>query len=153
MTLRSMTLRVLAATLLSIYTSIFAYSILLPTLLLQNRDSMFEFWMKMFLVVNLVGPLATILVYFIYKPVSNVLFLKEQNREPSELEIQKAQRAFKSIEGFLFFIGASAYLAGGLLNIGLDLLRGNPIDRIYWTHRIVLAISFGILNGLLLLVW
>uniref|UniRef100_A0A7C3IRS4 Methyl-accepting chemotaxis protein n=1 Tax=Gracilinema caldarium TaxID=215591 RepID=A0A7C3IRS4_9SPIR len=148
MTLRSMTLRVLAATLLSIYTSIFAYSILLPTLLLQNRDSMFEFWMKMFLVVNLVGPLATILVYFIYKPVSNVLFLKEQNREPSELEIQKAQRAFKSIEGFLFFIGASAYLAGGLLNIGLDLLRGNPIDRIYWTHRIVLAISFGILNGI-----
>lgn len=30
----------------------------------------------------------------------------------------------------------------------MDLLRGVPIDRIYWSYRIVLAISFGFVNGI-----
>ena len=148
MNVRSLTFRVLTATMLSIYASITAYSILIPILLVQSRESMVEFWIKMFLVVNIVGPLATVLVYVIYKPVSRVLLLKEQKETPTEPEIQRAQRAFKSIEGFLFFIGASAYLSGALLNIGLDILRGNHIDGVYWTHRIILAISFGIINGI-----
>ncbi|MCA1951348.1 MAG: methyl-accepting chemotaxis protein [Treponema sp.] len=148
MTVRKLTFRILAATFLSIYASIFAYSLLLPTILVQNWESMIEFWIKMFVVVNVIGPLATALVYVIYKPVAKVLHLREQNREPSAAEIDKAERAFKSIEGFLFFIGASAYLAGALLNIGLDFVRKLPIDTTYWTYRIVLAISFGIINGI-----
>ncbi|AEJ18810.1 methyl-accepting chemotaxis protein [Gracilinema caldarium] len=148
MKVRTLTIRVLTATLLSIYLSILAYSILIPILLVQDRASMMEFWVKMFFVVNIVGPLATVLVFFIYKPVSHVLLLKENHKEPSKNEIVKAERAFKAIEGFLFFIGASAYLAGSLLNLGLDILRGNPFDRVYWTHRIILAISFGVINGI-----
>lgn len=148
MTVRKLTFRILAATFLSIYASILAYSLLLPTILVQNWESMVEFWIKMFVVVNVIGPLATVLVYVIYKPVAKVLHLREQNREPSAAEIDKAERAFKSIEGFLFFIGASAYLAGALLNIGLDFVRKLPIDTTYWTYRIVLAISFGIINGI-----
>jgi methyl-accepting chemotaxis protein len=148
MKVRTLTLRVLTATLLSIYVSILAYSILIPMLLLQDRAGMVEFWVKMFVVVNIVGPLATVLVFLIYKPVSHVLLLREQHKEPSQHEIVKAERAFKAIEGFLFFIGASAYLAGSLLNLGLDIIRDNPIDRVYWTHRIILAISFGIINGI-----
>jgi len=148
MTARSITIRVLSATLLSIYISILAYSILIPVVLVQSREGMIEFWIKMFFVVNIVGPLATVFVYVIYKPVSHVLLLKEQNQTLSETEILKAQRAFKSIEGFLFFIGASAYLAGGLLNIALDIFRGSPIDGVYWTYRMILASSFGVINGI-----
>ncbi len=143
-----MTVRVLAATFLSIYTSIFIYSLILPVLLVLGRESRIEFWVKMVIVVNIVGPLATLFVYIIYRPIAQVLGLREQNREPSERELQRAQQAFRSIEGFLFFIGASAYLAGGLLNLGIDILRGNSVDVTYWIYRMLLAISFGIINGI-----
>lgn len=87
MNVRSLTFRVLTATMVSIYASITAYSILIPILLVQSRESMVEFWIQMFLVVNIVGPLATVLVYVIYKPVSRVLILKEQKKTPTEPEI------------------------------------------------------------------
>ncbi|MFQ3547775.1 MAG: hypothetical protein SNJ56_05505, partial [Termitinemataceae bacterium] len=148
MTARKISLRVLLATVLSIYVSICAYSVLIPLILVYTWKEMLEFWTKMFLVVNLIGPLATVFVYVVYKPVATVLRLQERNEQPSPEAVHRAQGAFKSIEGFLFFIGATAYLAGAIFNFGLDILRGNPIDRIHAIYRLILAISFGVINGI-----
>ena len=148
LSVRAVTLRVLAATFLSIYLAVAAYSFLLPAVFVLDAAGSAEFWRKMMLVVNVVGPLATLCVYLFYRPVARVLRAQDAGHEPSPKELAKAQAAFKSIEGFLFIIGASAYLLGVLLSLGLDALRGAPIDRVYWAYRVVLAISFGLVNGI-----
>ena len=105
---RAVTFRVLAATFLSIYLAVAAYSTLLPAVFVLDAAGSAEFWRKMMLVVNAVGPLATRCVYLFYRPVARVLRAQDASREPSPRELAKAQAAFKSIKGFLFLIGASA---------------------------------------------
>jgi methyl-accepting chemotaxis protein len=149
MKVRGMTIRVLVSTFLSIYVSIAGYSLLLPGIFVLDAAGTAEFWRKMFLVVNIVGPIATFCVYLFYRPVARVLAQLDRGETPEDKACAKAQRAFKSIEGFLFMIGASAYLLGVMLNMALDLAKGMSLDKVYWFYRIVLALSFGVINGII----
>ena len=148
MHVRRMTVRVLGATFLSIYLTIAAYSILLPSVFALDVAGRTEFWRKMLVVVNAIGPLATVLVYLFYRPVARILAAIERGETPGREDNAKAQRSFKSVEGFLFLVGASAYLLGSLLNMAMDMARGLTLDVTFWTYRLVLAVSFGIINGI-----
>lgn len=145
---RRMTFQVLLATFLSIYISIAAYTVLLPMLFILDAAETADFWRRMFLVVNTVGPLATALVYLFYRPVAAVLRSLEEGKAADAAMISRAQRSFRSVEGFLFMVGVLAYLLGALLNLLLALGSGAALDPRYWLFRFILAISFGLLNGM-----
>ena len=143
------TFKVLLATSLSIYVSIVLYSILLPGIFMQDQASTAEFWRKMMLVVNIVGPLAAACVYLFYRPIAKAVKLVS-NGEVISKELQaKTESAFRAIESFLFIIGLAAYLAGAGLNLVIELLRHAEIDWNYWYYRFALASTFGFLNGII----
>lgn len=146
---RKITRRVLLATFLSIYLSIVGYTLLLPPLFVMSGAATAIFWVRMLLVATIIGPFATGAVYLFYKPVAKALKIMDQGEEPSDDILLKAQKAFKSIEGFLFIVGVSAYTIGVAMRIVPLMLSGEAIDPVFWTFRFVLAISFGLVNGVL----
>lgn len=146
---RNLTIKVLVATFLSIYVSIFAYTILLPMLFALDATASADFWKRMMLVVNVVGPIATIWVYLFYRPVARVLKDLDAGKTPDASDYSKAQKSFKSIEGFLFLVGVLAYTLGAALNMAVGILQKVPFDPLYWTFRYVLATCFGLLNGII----
>ena len=143
------TIKVLVATFLSIYISISLYSMLLPALFMFDSEAGREFWKKMTVVVNVIGPIAAFCVYLFYRPIAKaVTYVISGNALTEELQIQ-TERAFKAIEVFLFVIGLFAYIAGAGLNLLLEIIKHAAIDKAYWIYRFVLASSFGLLNGII----
>lgn len=143
------TVKVLASTFLSIYISIVAYTILLPMIFMLDAAGTADFWKRMMLVLNIIGPIATFCVYLFYRPVARALREMDAGSQPDRSLIRKAQKAFKSIEGFLFMIGMLAYSLGAALNMAVGLGQGLSFDPVYWIFRFILAISFGLLNGII----
>lgn len=143
------TKKVLIATFLSIYVSIFLYSFLLPSLFMYDAETTAEFWKKMLIVVNTVGLLAVFVVYMFYRPIaraSKKIILGDVLTE----ELQKqTERSFRAVEIFLFAVGVGAYIAGAALNLLLELVKGNAIEWNYWIYRFILASSFGLLNAII----
>ncbi|THB66544.1 MAG: hypothetical protein D6B26_02600 [Spirochaetaceae bacterium] len=146
---KKITLRVLLATFISIYLAIIGYTILLPQIFVMGPAEAAAFWKKMLIVVTLVGALATWIVYMFYRPVAQALLILDQGKELDKKSFLKAQKAFKSVEGFLFAIGLAAYNLGAVANMVPELIGGGPIDRTYWIFRFVLAGSFGFVNGIM----
>ncbi len=146
---RKITIKVLVATFLSIYISIFLYSLLLPTIFMLDSEAGKEFWKKMIIVVNALGPIAVFCVYLFYRPIARaVTHVLSGQTLTSELQI-RTERAFKAIEVFLFIVGLFAYLAGAGLNLLLEIVQHAKIDWSYWLYRFILASSFGFLNGII----
>ncbi len=144
-----LTFKVVLFTFLSVYISIFYYSLILPVVFFLGDEDRIDFWRKMLLVVNVIGPIAVAMVYFFYRPVAKHLKSLEMGTPLTDSQMVQSEKVFRRIENFLFFVGALSYLMGGLLNLGLDLVRGQPADSVYWTQRIILAITFGPLNGII----
>lgn len=141
------TFKVVLFTFSSVYVSIFFYSILLPLLFFMSPEESAEFWRKMLVVVNVIGPVAVFFVFLFYRPVAHNLRLLERGQSLRPERIRQAEHVFRTIETFLFTIGALSYLAGGLFNLGMDLLRGLEADWGMWAKRLTLAVTFGPLNG------
>lgn len=146
---RNITFRVIIFTLLSIYISIFFYSLLLPQIFIFSEEVSLDFWRRMLVVVNIVGPLAIGLVYLFYRPISLNLAKLEKGESLSSEQIQRSIRIFSSIETFLFVIGSGTYAAGLALNFILGLKPGQVPDWGYWFQRLILAVTFGPLNGII----
>ncbi|HON89007.1 MAG TPA: methyl-accepting chemotaxis protein [Spirochaetales bacterium] len=146
---RNITVKVLIATFLSIYISIFLYSLLLPTIFMYDSETNREFWKKMIIVVNAVGPIAVVVVYLFYRPIEKAIkHVISGQTLTSELQV-KTERAFKAIEIFLFVVGLFAYLVGAGLNLLLEIVKHVEIDWQYWMYRVLLASTFGLLNGII----
>jgi methyl-accepting chemotaxis protein len=146
---RNITFRVIIFTLLSIYISIFFYSLLLPQIFIFPEEVSLDFWRRMLVVVNSVGPLAIGLVYLFYRPISLNLAKLEKGESLSSEQIQRSIRIFSSIETYLFVIGSGTYAAGLALNLILGLKPGQVPDWGYWFQRLILAVTFGPLNGII----
>ena len=141
------TFRVLFATFASIYGAIFGYSLLLPQIFLFTPAETADFWHRMIIVINVVGALAIYLVYLFYRPVAVALKQLETEGQMDEKTFHRSQNAFKQIEYFLFAVGIVAYNLGVLANMLPDLLSSEPLNTTYWAFRFVLAVSFGLVNG------
>ncbi|MFP4364893.1 MAG: methyl-accepting chemotaxis protein [Spirochaetia bacterium] len=146
---RKITLRVLAATFLSIYLSIIAYTLLLPSIFVMDGAETAVFWVRMMVVATLIGPFATAAVYLFYRPVARGMQILENGGSLDEKTFAKVQKSFKSIEGFLFGVGVSAYTLGVAIRLIPILLAGEPMDPTFWTFRFILAVFFGLVNGIL----
>ena len=143
------TQKVLIATFLSIYVSIFLYSFLLPSIFVYDAEATAEFWKKMLVVVNTIGPLAVFVVYMFYRPIARAI-KKIISGEVLTEELQKqTERSFRAVEIFLFAVGFGAYVAGAALNLVLEIAKGNTIEWNYWIYRFILASSFGLLNAII----
>ncbi len=146
---RKITLRVLAATFLSIYLSIIAYTLLLPAIFVMDGPATAIFWVRMMLVATLIGPFATGAVYLFYRPVARGMKILENGGNLDEKAFSRVQRSFKSIEVFLFGVGVSAYTLGVAVRLIPTMLAGEAIDPVFWIFRFVLAVFFGLVNGVL----
>jgi len=145
----SLTMKVIAAVFSSIYLSIFFYSVVLPFLFLMPAEERFSFWVKMAVVVTILAPLCSFVVYLFYRPVARATKLAQEEQEIPEWLRQQALHSFRAIQGFLFMVGLLAYAAGAAMNFFAEVvLEHKTIDVFYWLCRLVLALSFGALNGL-----
>ncbi|QJR22270.1 Methyl-accepting transducer domain-containing protein [Brevinematales bacterium NS] len=145
----SITLRVVGATFFSIYLSIFLYSVILPFLFVMPPEERISFWIKMAVVVTILGPICSFIVYLFYRPVARATRLAQSGEEIPHWLRHKAMRSFHAIQGFLFIVGLLAYAAGAGLNFLAEIvIEHKPFVPFYWISRLVLALSFGILNGL-----
>jgi methyl-accepting chemotaxis protein len=145
----SITLRVVGATFFSIYLSIFLYSVILPFLFVMPTEEKVSFWIKMAVVVTILGPICSFIVYLFYRPVARATRLAQSGEEIPHWLRHKAMRSFHAIQGFLFIVGLLAYAAGAGLNFLAEIvIEHKPFIPFYWISRLVLALSFGLLNGL-----
>ncbi len=145
----SITLRVVGATFFSIYLSIFLYSVILPFLFVMPPEERISFWIKMAVVVTILGPICSFIVYLFYRPVARATRLAQSGEEIPHWLRHKAMRSFHAIQGFLFIVGLLAYAAGAGLNFLAEIvIEHKPFIPFYWISRLVLALSFGLLNGL-----
>ncbi|MFN4216785.1 MAG: methyl-accepting chemotaxis protein [Brevinematales bacterium] len=145
----SITLRVIGATFFSIYLSIFLYSVILPFLFVMPPEEKISFWIKMAVVVTILGPICSFIVYLFYRPVARATQLAQKREDIPHWLKHKAMRSFHAIQGFLFVVGFFAYATGALLNFFAEIIiEHKPFMPFYWLSRLILALSFGILNGL-----
>ncbi|MCX7882583.1 MAG: methyl-accepting chemotaxis protein [Brevinematales bacterium] len=145
----SLTLRVIIATFVSIYLSVSLYSVILPFLFVMGPEERTSFWIKMAGVVTLLGPLCSFIVYLFYRPVARATLLARKGEDIPHWLRHKAMRSFHAIQGFLFLVGLLAYATGAALNFLAEvIIEQKPFVPFYWMSRLILALSFGILNGL-----
>ncbi len=145
----SITLRVIIAVFLSIYLSIFLYSLILPFLFLMPAPERTSFWLKMAVVVTILAPICSFIVYLFYRPVSRAVHIVRSGGELPHWLKKKAMHSFHTIQGFLFLVGLVAYAAGAGLNFLAEIvIEHKPFEPMYWLCRVALALSFGVFNGL-----
>jgi methyl-accepting chemotaxis protein len=114
----------------------------------MDKEQSTDFIKKMFIIVNVIGPLAILAIFLFYLPIKKTLNMTYKGEEISEKQFIKTEKAFSNIENFLFYVGCFAYTIGLIFNLVLEILAKNPITFKYWFFRALMAISFGILNGL-----
>lgn len=125
----SITLRVVGATFFSIYLSIFLYSVILPFLFVMPPEERISFWIKMAVVVTILGPICSFIVYLFYRPVARATRLAQSGEEIPHWLRHKAMRSFHAIQGFLFIVGLLAYAAGAGLNFLITFPTGDLKER------------------------
>ncbi len=147
---RKTTLKVIFITLIGVWMTNFLYSFVLPQVLIMEKIERNEFYLRTFLLTIVIGSIAVFLVYLFYRKVEKAIKKVEKGQNLSEKEIIKVEKSFKRIELFLFLIGALSYLFAVIINISLELIKTGKIDLKYWIFRTILALSFGILNGIVI---
>lgn len=146
---KRVTAKVLIATFLSIYLGVILYSTLLPMAFFYSEEKRLDFWRRMVLVVNVIGPVALLTVYLFYKPIAKSLKDQEAGRALQEEDLERLVQIFGNIEMFLFIVGFLTYFLGAVFNFTFERLSGSEIKLEYWLKRLLLAVIFGFLNGII----
>lgn len=88
---RVVTFKVILFTFLSVYISIFFYSLILPVIFLLNSEERMEFWRRMLLVVNVIEPMSVLIVYLFYRPVAKNLATLESGTQLTPAQLTKSE--------------------------------------------------------------
>ncbi len=145
---KNITWRIIIAVLIGIYLCIIFYSLILPEIFLMEKEQSISFTKKMFIIVNVLGPIAILAIFLFYLPIKKTLHMTFKGEEIPEKQFLKTEKAFSRIESFLFYVGCFAYTIGLIFNLITEILAKNPITFKYWLFRALMAISYGILNGI-----
>jgi methyl-accepting chemotaxis protein len=140
--------RVILAAFMSVVICNLIYTFLIPAVMNFSKEITIEFYKKMIIACITISPFAVFFVYIFYLPVRNALTELVQKGSVSTQKLDKAQKAFNNIFTVTFFVGATAYLIGLVLNFSIDILKGNPVEVDNFVCRFFTAISWGILNGI-----
>lgn len=142
------TIKILLTSLIGIWMTNFLYSLVLPQVLIMEALERNDFYKRTFLLTIGIGSIAVLLVYLFYRRIEKAIIKIERGNKLSEYEFLKVEKSFTTIESFLFLIGALSYLLAVILNVSLEYLKNGNIDFKYWIFRTILAISYGLLNGI-----
>jgi methyl-accepting chemotaxis protein len=144
-----MTTRVLGLCFFSVIVCVGLYCALLPLAINYDRETTISFIKRMLIVGTVFDGLCTFVVYLVYRPVARALRSLETSGSIGTAEFQSAGKAMNRIPNFLFAFGAFSYVFAYSLNLGIDALAGivSPADQII--SRVIGALSFGVLNGLI----
>ncbi len=144
------TIKILFTTLIGVWMTNFLYSFILPQVLLMEKIERNNFYKRTFLLTITIGTLAVLAVYLFYKRIENAIKIVENGKKLENEDFNKIDKSFSNIEIFLFLVGALSYILAIIINIIIEITLKESIDFKYWLFRTTLAISFGILNGLVI---
>lgn len=142
------TFKVLFTSLISVWMTNILYSLVLPQTLLMEKLETFGFYKRTFILTLTIGSIAVFLVYLFYRNIEKGIKKIERGFKIREEEYVKIEKSFTNIESFLFAIGALSYIMAVIINLSIELISKTKIDIKYWIFRAILAIAFGILNGI-----
>jgi methyl-accepting chemotaxis protein len=142
-----LTRRIIFATLFSIVITISIYGIFLPIILNFNFEKSMEFWKSLALNILLLSPLATLIIYWLYLPISRLIKRINNDEKPDEISLKKAVKALDFIPNFLFFMGAISYTLGVLLHYAQGMISKNYMTNEILISRLIIALIWGMLNG------
>jgi methyl-accepting chemotaxis protein len=147
---KKLTRKIIYATFFSIFLSILIYGIFIPLILSFQLDKTYAFLQQLLISVTLLSPLATFLVYLLYKPIEKVMILLDNNDIPDENLYNKAKKMLTVIPTFLFIIGPISYISGVFIDFSIDIfIRKEPLIYDIFFSRLIIGITWGMLNGFL----
>ncbi|NMC68059.1 MAG: methyl-accepting chemotaxis protein, partial [Spirochaetales bacterium] len=126
----------------------FLYSLVLPQVLLMETLERNDFYKRTFLLTIGIGSIAVFFVYLFYRRIEKAIIKIEKGNKLSEYEFIKVEKSFTTIESFLFLVGALSYLLAIVVNVSLEYLKNGNIEIRYWIFRTILAVFYGLLNGI-----
>ena len=142
------TIKILLTSLIGIWMTNFLYSLVLPQVLLMETLERNDFYKRTFLLTIGIGSIAVFLVYLFYRRIEKAIIKIEKGNKLSEYEFIKVEKSFTTIESFLFLVGALSYLLAIVVNVSLEYLKNGNIEIRYWIFRTILAVFYGLLNGI-----
>ena len=135
---------------LSIFISGIIYILLLPISLCLNVQQTNEFSMRTGMNFLVLSPIATWVLYMFYRPIQTALRIIDSGQTVSKTQYTKALKAINNMPLFLFILGAVAYIGGLLISLIGDFSSHHIQPTDYYIGRAMIAISWGVMNGLLL---
>lgn len=141
--------RVFITTMATILLSITIYSFITPGAMNFDLHETMRFFVKMLFTALMIGPFAALSVLGFFRPVAKVIRSYEEGKPVFEDGFFKARKALKSIPIFLFYVGSVSYVLGAALNLLPAYLRGETVDLDYAISRILIALSWGSVTGVL----
>jgi len=144
-----LTARVLGLCFFSVIVCVALYCGLLPLALDYDRATTVAFVKRMLFVGLAFDAMCTFVIYLVYRPAARAVRALDERGELSEEEFAAAGRSLNRIPSFLFAFGAFSYAAAYGMNLALDALAGSLPSMEQILSRVIGALSFGVLNGLL----
>jgi methyl-accepting chemotaxis protein len=143
-----LTARVLLFTFASIVLCNIFYAIIIPYVMDYPDSERLTFFVQVLILAFLLGPIATYLVWWFYRPVAEAVHRKEKGEDVPQKLMVRARRAMVNLQLFLFLVGLIAYFVGTLGHMGLDFSRTHHLETDQIIDRIISAITWGLLNGI-----
>ncbi len=141
-------LEIFAGSYASIIVCGFFYSAMFPYALNYTDAARVAFWWRMVPTVCLVGVFAASSVLVFSVPITAEIDRIARGEPVDAKKRLKALRAIDFIPFFMWCLGTFSYAATALINIVLESSRGMGTDFGANLSRVVLASSWGLLNGL-----
>ncbi len=142
------TIKVLVTTMVGILTTNILYCLLLPQVLIMEKELTYEFYSKTLFLTFTVGSLAAFSVYLFYRKIEKAIKSVENGIKLLNSDYKAIEKSFKNIDVFLFFVGSLSYIFAIILNVVLILITGKELIIRLWLYRTVLGTTYGLLNGL-----
>lgn len=143
----TLTRKIMIATFISVIVGVAIYTFIVPYVMAFSHERTIHYWLSNLRVALMITPIAVLIIYLFYRPVKIAVNLTKEGKTLTEKQINKARRKFQQIPILLFLIGIIAYNLGVLMNVILDTVRHIPIVPDIIISRVILSVSWGILNG------
>lgn len=134
---------------ISVYLTATIYTLIIPFTLNYPISEIGTFIKKMFIVVNILSPSISYVVYLLYRPVDKALSKISNNEVLEHEEFVKANKSAENIPVFLFYVGSVSYLVGVALNFLPDFFSDSGVDFEHLIARCITAASWGLIAGVM----
>ncbi|MFN3411216.1 MAG: methyl-accepting chemotaxis protein, partial [Exilispira sp.] len=142
--------KVLITTIISIFLTNFMYCLVLPQTTLMEKAEAISFYKRTFLLTFAIGPFALFAVYLLYRNIEKAIKKIERGESLLDYEFTKVIKSFTRIEILFLLIGGLSYILAIIANIAVEIISKTKLDLKFWSFRSILALSFGVLNGIVL---